>query len=73
MKLFEILFEENSIVKKLHGSNFLYRLKEYEKLNDDGLPQYAVNYSEFNKWGVNPNAGYFPKGIYFYYLNPKCR
>jgi len=73
MKLFEILFEENSIVKKLHGSNFLYRLKEYEKLNDDGLPQYAVNYSEFNKWGVNPSAGYFPKGIYFYYLHPKCR
>ena len=68
--LFDILFEIKQ--SEFYGSNYLYRLQPYIDAADGDLPQYAVNFSEFNKWGINPRGGYFPQGIYFYFLTPKC-
>ena len=70
MKLLKILFEVEQ--SEFYGSNYLYRLQPYIDAADGDLPQYAVNFSEFNKWGINPRGGYFPQGIYFYFLTPKC-
>jgi hypothetical protein len=60
------------LIKLMYGNNYLYRISEYQKTTDDGLPQYAVNFSEYPKWGINPKGGSFPNGIYFYFLTPKC-
>ena len=70
MKLLDILFEIKT--SELYGSNYLYRLKPYIEASVGDLPQYGVSFSEFNKWGINPVTGYFPKGVYFYFLHPKC-
>jgi len=70
MKLLDILFEIKT--SELYGSNYLYRLKPYIEASVGDLPQYGVSFSEFNKWGINPGTGYFPKGVYFYFLHPKC-
>lgn len=62
----------NKLEKLMYGSNYLYRIREYQKTTDDGLPQFAVNFSEYPKWGISPKGRSFPNGIYFYFLTPKC-
>jgi len=62
-----------SLPRALYGDNRRYVLKQYERLSDDGLPQYGVQFGEVAKWGINVETQYFPKGVYFYYLAPDCR
>jgi len=58
-------------LKPLYGSNFYYEMNKYV-LEKGGLAQYGVSYSEYPKWGVNPQAKWFPYGVWFYYLSPQC-
>jgi hypothetical protein len=73
MKLYNILFENFNIEKEMYGSNFLYNVDKYNQLTGDGLPKYGITFSEFEKWGVNPGGKWFPRGVYFYYMHPKCK
>jgi hypothetical protein len=31
-----------------------------------------LHYADFQKWGINPRTGYFPIGVYFYFLSKRC-
>jgi len=62
-----------SLPRALYGDNRRYDLRQYERLSDDGLPQYGVQFGEVAKWGINVETQYFPKGVYFYYVAPDCR
>lgn len=73
MKLYNILFENFNIEKEMYGSNFLYNVDKYNQLTGDGLPKYGITFSEFEKWGINPGGKWFPRGVYFYYMHPKCK
>jgi hypothetical protein len=68
MKLSELLFEDST--KPFYGSNFYYNIKQYIVEDDQGLAMYGVHFSEYEKWGLNPQSGYFPIGVYFYFLAP---
>lgn len=60
-------------VRSLFGSNFVHDVKQYEQqLSSDGLPLYALHYSDYPKWGLNPKTKYFPRGVYFYFLKSGC-
>ena len=55
-------------VKQFYGSNFQHTLKDYTQ-DEGGLATHGVHYSDFKKWGIAPGGGYFPRGVYFYYLS----
>jgi len=57
--------------RSFYGSNYLYELRSYIQAVD-GLAQYGVHFSQYAKWGVNPRAGFWPVGVYFYILSEEC-
>ena len=66
------LKEGISNTKPLYGNNFIYEVRKYITNTEDGLPEYVMNYSNYNQWSINPRTHYFPKGIYFYFLSREC-
>lgn len=59
-------------LRQFYGSNFRHRLREYTRLDADGLPEYGVSFSRYPKWGINPQPNWRPVGVWFYYLAPGC-
>ena len=63
--------EKEDKYKSFYGSDFQYDVKEYTT-DEDGLAQYGLSYSDYEKWGINPHGKYFPIGVWFYYLAGDC-
>ena len=63
--------EKEDKYKSFYGSDFQYDVKEYTT-DEGGLAQYGLSYSDYEKWGINPQGKYFPIGVWFYYLAGDC-
>lgn len=58
-------------LKPLYGSNFRYDLDRFTQ-EENGLSLYGVHYSENENFAIFPQTGYYPKGVYFYFLSNTC-